>query len=83
MLNFPVIIENIASLEASIEVPPRRPRNATRKRAAKKLRIFETTSPEVSNVTQGSRVSSISSLVLDKHTSIVAGYPALRSRRAG
>jgi hypothetical protein len=64
MLNIPVIIEKPASLEASIPVPPRRPRNATRKRTAKKLRISKTTNPKVSNVTQGSRVSSISSLVL-------------------
>jgi hypothetical protein len=64
MPNILVIIKKAASLEARIPVPPRRSRNATQKRAAKKLRISKTTSPEVSNVTQGSRVSSISSLVL-------------------
>jgi hypothetical protein len=51
MPNIPVIIVKPASFEASIPVPPRRPRNATRKCVAKKLRISETTSPEVSNTT--------------------------------
>jgi hypothetical protein len=50
MPNIPVIIEKPASLEASIPVPPRRPRNATRKRAAKKLKITEITSQEVSTM---------------------------------
>jgi hypothetical protein len=52
MLNIPIIIEKPASLEASILVPPRRSRNATRKRAVKKLGIFETTSLEASNTTK-------------------------------
>jgi hypothetical protein len=47
MPNIPVIIERPASLEASISVPPRRLLNATRKRAAKKLKITETTNQEV------------------------------------
>jgi hypothetical protein len=52
MPNIPDIIEKPASLGANIPVPPRRPRNATRKRAAKKLKISETTSPEVRNTTK-------------------------------
>jgi hypothetical protein len=47
MPNIPVIVEKPDSLEASIPVPPRRPRNATWKRTAKKLKIVETTSQEV------------------------------------
>jgi hypothetical protein len=43
MPNIPVIVEKLAILEASILVPPRRPRNATRKHAAKKLKVTETT----------------------------------------
>jgi hypothetical protein len=50
MPNILVIIEKQASLEASIPVPPRRPHNATRKRAAKKLKITEATSQEVSTM---------------------------------
>jgi hypothetical protein len=37
-----------ASLEASLPAPPRRLRNAARKRVAKKLKVTETTSQEVS-----------------------------------
>jgi hypothetical protein len=39
-----------ASLEASLVAPPRRPRNASRKRVAKKLKVTETMSQEVSRL---------------------------------
>jgi hypothetical protein len=39
-----------------LPAPPRRPRNVARKRVAKKLKITETTSQEVSRLHQGSRV---------------------------
>jgi hypothetical protein len=39
-----------ASLEASLAAPPRRPRNASRKRVVKKLKVTETTSQEVSRL---------------------------------
>jgi hypothetical protein len=35
------------SLEASLAVPPRRPRNPARKRVTKKLKVSETTPQEV------------------------------------
>jgi hypothetical protein len=35
------------SLEASLPASPRRPRNVAQKRVAKKLKLTETTSPEV------------------------------------
>jgi hypothetical protein len=38
------------SLEASLPAPPRRPRNASRKRVAKKLKVTETMSREVSRL---------------------------------
>jgi hypothetical protein len=41
--NIPFIIEKPASLEASITMTPRRPRNVPRKRAANKLKITKTT----------------------------------------
>jgi hypothetical protein len=37
------------SLEASLPTPPRRPRNVAHKRVAKKLKVTETTSEEVSS----------------------------------
>jgi hypothetical protein len=36
------------SLVASLPAPPRRPRNVAHKRVAKKLKVMETTSQEVS-----------------------------------
>jgi hypothetical protein len=48
--NILVIIEKPSSLEAGIPVLPRRTRNATQKRAAKKLKITKTTSQEVSTM---------------------------------
>jgi hypothetical protein len=45
--NIPLIVDRPASLEASIPVPPRRPRNVARKRSAKKLKVTESTAQEV------------------------------------
>jgi hypothetical protein len=44
------------SLEASLLAPPKRPRNVARKRVAKKLKVIEITSQEVSFLELGSRV---------------------------
>jgi hypothetical protein len=44
----PLIQDPPTSLEASLPTPPRRPRNVDRKRVAKKLKVTETTSQEVS-----------------------------------
>jgi hypothetical protein len=46
----PLVQDQPASLEASLAVPPRRPRNPARKRVAKKLKVTETTSQEVSHL---------------------------------
>jgi hypothetical protein len=46
----PLVQDQAASLEASLPTPPRRPRNAARKRAAKKLKVTETTSQDVSRL---------------------------------
>jgi hypothetical protein len=45
----PLVQDPPASLEASLAAPPRRPRNPARKRVAKKLKVTETTSQEVSH----------------------------------
>jgi chromatin segregation and condensation protein Rec8/ScpA/Scc1 (kleisin family) len=47
MPNIPVIVKKPASLEASLPVLLRRPRNATRKCTSKKLKMTETMSQEV------------------------------------
>jgi hypothetical protein len=44
----PLVQDQPASLEASLTTPPRRLRNASRKCVAKKLKVTETTSQEVS-----------------------------------
>jgi hypothetical protein len=47
--NIPLIEDPPTSLEASLPAPPRRPRNVAHKRVAKKLKVTETTSQEVSS----------------------------------
>jgi hypothetical protein len=54
----PLIQDPPASLEASLAAPPRKPRNPTKKRVAKKMKVSETTPPEVSHLEQSSRVPS-------------------------
>jgi hypothetical protein len=43
----PLVQDPLASLEASLAAPPRKPRNPARKLVAKKLRVSETTPQEV------------------------------------
>jgi hypothetical protein len=47
--NVPLIEDPPTGLEASLPVPPRKPRNVARKRMAKKLKVTETTSQEVNS----------------------------------
>jgi hypothetical protein len=51
MPSIPIIVEKPTSLEASLSVPQRKPCNVAWKRTAKKLKITETTSQEVSTLT--------------------------------
>jgi hypothetical protein len=46
----PLVQDPPASLETSLAAPPRRPRNRACKRVAKKLKVTETTSQEVSRL---------------------------------
>jgi hypothetical protein len=52
----PLVQDPPASLEASLAAPPRKPRNPTKKRVAKKMKVSETTPPEVSYLEQSGRV---------------------------
>jgi hypothetical protein len=54
--HIPLIDDPPTSLEASLPTPPRRPHNVARKRVAKKLKVIETTSHEVSSSSKSSRV---------------------------
>jgi hypothetical protein len=46
----PLVQDPPTSLEANLVAPPQKPRNASRKRVSKKLKVTETTSPEVSHL---------------------------------
>jgi hypothetical protein len=46
----PLVRDPPTSLEASLAAPPQKPRNVSRKRVSKKLKVTETTSPEVSHL---------------------------------
>jgi hypothetical protein len=48
--HIPLVQDPPASLEACLPAPPRRPCNAACKRVAKKLKVAETTSQEVSHL---------------------------------
>jgi hypothetical protein len=48
--HIPLIQDPPSSLEASLPAPPRRLRNVAHKRVAKKLKVMETTSQEVSRL---------------------------------
>jgi hypothetical protein len=52
----PLVQDPPTSLEPSLPAPPRKPRNVACKRVAKKLKVTETTSQEVSFLEYGSRV---------------------------
>jgi hypothetical protein len=54
--HIPLVQDQPTSLEASLPTPPRKPHNVARKRVAKKLKVTETTSREVSHLEEGSRV---------------------------
>jgi hypothetical protein len=55
----PLVQDPPASLEASLAAPPRKPRNPAKKRVAKKMKVSETTPPDVSHLEQSSRVPAV------------------------
>jgi hypothetical protein len=48
--HIPLVQDPPTSLEASLAAPPWKPRNASCKHVSKKLKVIETTSPEVSHL---------------------------------
>jgi hypothetical protein len=48
--HIPLVHDQPTSLEASLPAPPRKPRNVARKRVAKKLKVTQTMSQEVSRL---------------------------------
>jgi hypothetical protein len=79
--NVPLIQDPLTSLEASLLVPPRRPRNMARKHVAKKLKVTETTSQEVSSSSRLVEYLFLDVVYADNKILLLAGDSAFRPRR--
>jgi hypothetical protein len=79
--NVPLIQDPPTSLEASLPVPPRRPRNVARKCVAKKLKVIETTSQEVSSSSRVVEYLFLDVVYADDEIPLLAGDPTFRPRR--
>jgi hypothetical protein len=76
--NVPLIQDPSNSLEASLPAPPRKPRNVSRKRVAKKLKVTETTSQEVSSLSRVVEYLFLDVVYADEKIPLLAGDPAFR-----
>jgi hypothetical protein len=79
--NVPLIQDPPTSLEASLPALPRRPRNVARKRVAKKLKVTETTSQEVSSLTRVVEYLFLDVVCADNKIPLLAGDSAFQPRR--
>jgi hypothetical protein len=79
--NVPLIQDPPTNLEASSPVPPRRPYNVARKHVAKKLKVTETTSQEVSSLSRVVEYLFLDVLYADNKIPLLAGDSAFRPRR--
>jgi hypothetical protein len=79
--NVPLIQDPPTSLEASLPAPPRKPRNVARKRVAKKLKVTETTSQEVSSLSRVVEYLFLYVVYADDEILLLAGDSAFRPRR--
>jgi hypothetical protein len=69
------------SLEASLPAPPRKPRNVARKHVAKKLKVTETRSQEVSSLSRVVEYLFLDVVYADERIPLLAGDPAFRPCR--
>jgi hypothetical protein len=76
--NVPLIQDPPTSLEASLPAPPRRPRNVARKRVAKKLKVSETTSQEVSSLSRIVEYLFLDVVYADNKITLLPGDSAFR-----
>jgi hypothetical protein len=79
--NVPLIQDPPTSLEASLLAPPRKPRNMARKRVAKKLKVTETTSQEVSSWNSVVEYLFLDVVYVDERILLLAGDPTFRPRK--
>jgi hypothetical protein len=70
-------------LEASLPAPPRKPRNVARKRVAKKLKVTETTSQEVSSSNRVIKYLFLDVVYANDKILLLARDSAFRPRRSG
>jgi hypothetical protein len=68
-------------LEASLPAPPRKPRNVARKRVAKKFKVTETTSQEVSSMSSVIGYLFLDVMYADDEILLLAEDSAFRPRR--
>jgi hypothetical protein len=74
--NVPLVQDPPASLEACLPAPPRKPRNAARKHVAKKLKVTETTSPEVRSMSSVVEYLFLDVVYADDEIPLLAGDSA-------
>jgi hypothetical protein len=79
--NVRLIQDPPTSLEASLPAPPRKPRNVARKHVAKKLKVTETTSQEVSSLSRVVEYLCPDVVYADDKIPLLAGDSAFRPRR--
>jgi hypothetical protein len=78
--NVPLIQNPPTSLEASFPAPPRKPRNVARKHVAKKLKVTESTSQEVSSLSRVVEYLFLDVVYADDKIPLLAGDSAFRPR---
>jgi hypothetical protein len=78
--NVPLVQDPPTILEASLPAPPRKPRNAAHKNVAKKLKVTETTSPEVRSMSSVIEYLFLDAVYADDETPLLAGDSAFRPR---
>jgi hypothetical protein len=78
--NVPLIQNLPNSLEASLPAPPRKPRNVAQKRVAKKLKVTETTSQEVSSSSRVVEYLSFHVVYADNKILLLVGDSTFRPR---
>jgi hypothetical protein len=79
--NVPLVQDPPTSLEASLPAPPRKPRNVARKSVAKKLKVTETTSQEVSSTSSVVEYLCLDVVYADDEISLLPGDSAFPPRR--
>jgi hypothetical protein len=80
--NVPLIQDPPTSLEASLPAPPRKPRNVARKHVAKKLKVTENTSQDVSSLSRVVEYLFLDVVYADDEIPLLAGDPTFRPCRA-